>query len=228
MKLIYTISLVIVFCINPAHAFLGDYNSATDYDSAVIAAIKQKTNVSYKFENDRSINTTNKIFSIGLSKTLNSRAKLFGSFNYKVDGEIDEIGYELESGYSTSFGGGYSFIDQDTFILEGHGQLDYLIEEIYKSSDASRKYSLSGYNLLTGLIAKYSLHYNFSVYTGIQLLLLSSIEEERSWSESRDVEMEDSVGAEIGCFYDEESWFLKAEYEFGMGDGFGLTTGIKF
>lgn len=223
-------NLTVFSGVAPSHAFMGEYNSTSAFDTAIMATVRQTSEITYKVDNGSTITLMKRELVLGASKTLSSKVKVYGGFNYAFDGEIEHADYDLEEGYAATIGGRYGLVDQNTYAVNCYAQLDYTFEGVYKNPDLEKEYSIDGYGVLVGLLGKYRLFYNFSAYAALEVLALSDFNEERDWqgAEQHDVELENSVGVKLGLFYDQYSWFLRGDFNYGMGTGFGLTGGMKF
>ena len=94
-----------------ANAFIGDYNSEEKSDMAFITSVRQKTDT-YKLYDSSAIKLERNVASIGLSKGIGSRFKLYGGLDYILSGEIDSLGYSLDKGYSFVAGANFVFVNQ--------------------------------------------------------------------------------------------------------------------
>lgn len=207
-----------------------DYNSNTGDDMAVTLTLK-RCEADYEVSDNEDWDLERRTLIIGLSKTIQQRAKVFGSFNWGLDGEIDDLPYDLDHSYSVTGGGSYVFYDQNIYSISGFGQLEYTIEEEYEYSDADSTITFDGYEVLAGVLGKYNFHPNFSAYGILQFMLLSDLTGEAKapgLSGEGDVERDNSFGFKIGGIYDQPSWFAKLELSAGIDRGFALTGGMKF
>jgi hypothetical protein len=217
---------VILTWSNPLYAFMGDYNSVTGNDMAVIGGYKS-TEIAYKDKDDYVYNVERQMFFIGVSKTMNSKLKLFGGFNHALDGKIDDTEWEPDNGYSLIGGVDYTFLNKNKFSVSGFGRLDYLNDDW--KGDGGGSITIDGYELSTGVMGKYHLTPKVSAFATAEIIPFSDL----TWKNSTngyqsDVERDDTFGLQAGVMYDGGPWFVKGGFYMGMEDGFGLSGGMKF
>jgi hypothetical protein len=225
-----TLSLVGLPFISPAHAFIGEYNSATGNDAAFMLSFKS-SDVDYEDSSDLEADVERKSLLFGASKTINSKVKVYGSFNWGLDGKIDEYGYDLEHGYGVTCGGSYIFQEQPLYTVSGFGQLNYIFDEEYEYSEADADITFDGYEVMVGVMGKYKINMNFSAFGALQIMMISDINAEYAVSGSEydlDLERDDTFGMKFGAIYDDLNWFVKGELEIGVDRGYTLTGGMKF
>lgn len=218
----------------PVYAFLGEYNSATGNDMAFIAMFKS-TDVDYEDSYDSEFDVERKALILGASKAVMNNIKVFGTFNWALDGKIEDSGFDLDHGYALSTGGSYTFLDHGTYSVSGYAQLDYIIEEQHENSQANADITLDGFEILTGVMGKYNVNENFSVFGAMQFMLISDLTADVDAPASSgfndreyDVERDDTFGFKIGGIYDQPIWFLKFEFCLGMDNGYAFSGGMKF
>ena len=218
---------VVLVGVNPVYAFMGDYKSLTGNDMAFIGGFKS-TEISYDVENSNNeADIERKVLSVGISKTMNSNLKVYGVFNYVMDGDIDDTSYESDSGYSLSGGAGYTFFKQNNISVSGFGQLDYILKDDWEG-DGSASLSITGYELLGGVMGKYHLNPNVSIFASAIVAPFSDITADPESGSDIDFEREDMFGLQAGVIYDKDTWFVRGEFDIGMESGFGVSGGYKF
>ncbi len=228
--ILFTVGIVWsgLMCIPQANAFIGEYNSSTGNDMAGMLTIKSSS-MDYEDSYNSDLEVERKLLVFGFSKSLLSKIKLFGSFNWGIDGEIDDLGFDLDHGYSFTGAGSYIFIDQGKYSVSGFGQFDYIFKEEYENDGIDL--SMDGYEMLIGAMGKYNFNPKLSAFANLEILLLSDLTVEldsSNFSQDIDVEREGSFGIRFGGIYNEPQWFLKGEFAIGMDIGFAFTGGMKF
>lgn len=228
MKRILLILLLMgLFLFDPAYAFIGEYNSTTGNDMALLLTFKS-CEADYEDSSDVDFDVERKTLIFGVSKAILSKGKVYGGFNWGLDGEIDDTGYDLDHGYSLTAGGSYTFYDNFAYAISGFGQLDYIIEEEHEHVNSNATISLDGFETFFGVMGKYNFNPYLSAYGVVQLMLLSDLTADLNTYGDIDVERDDSLGFKFGVIYDQVVWFLKGEMGIGMDSGFALTGGMKF
>lgn len=209
------------------YAFIGDYKSLTGNDTAVIGGFKS-TEISYDIEGSSDEDDIErKVLSVGVSKTINSNLKAYGVFNYVMDGDIDDSSYESDGGYSLSGGAGYTFFKQNNISVSGFGQLDYILKDDW-DGDGGATFSITGYELLGGVMGKYHFNPNISVFASAIVTPFSDMTADPENGSDLDFEREDMFGLQTGVTYDQDTWFVKGELHIMMESGIGISGGYKF
>lgn len=211
-------------------AYGFEYNSVTGNDTAVMLTFR-KCEADYEDSNDNDVDLERRTLIIGVTQTIQSNLKIFGSFNWGLDGEVDDEPYELDHGYSVTGGGSFTFYDQTIYSISAFGQMEYFIEEEYEYSDINSSITADGYEVLAGVLGKYNFNSNFSAYGILQFVLLSDITAEYDLpgdDSETDFERDNSFGFKIGGIYDQSNWFAKLELSAGVDPGFAMTGGMKF
>jgi predicted porin len=216
--------------VTPIHAFMGEFISTDGKDMALIAGFR-RSDIDYESSDTDAGDIDRTIYSIGLSKSVTPKIKVFGSFNYTADGELGGNNADLDSGYSLTAGAGYTFWEQEKYSLEAYGELNYIIEEKFEHAQTDRDLTLDGYELIAGVMGSYHIHPRLDAYGALQYVTLSDLTMDVSSptiDENWDIEREDRLGAKLGLIYDLSAWFVKAEVGMVSEQGIGVYCGLKF
>jgi predicted porin len=214
---------------NSLYALMGDYNSVTGNDMAVIGGYKSTKNT-YKTKVDDDIgNIERQVLFVGVSRTMNPKLKLFGGYNYIMDSELEDAdeGLETDNAYSLIGGADYTFFNKSNYSVSAFGQLDYLNNN-WKWPNGKPN-TIDGYELSAGLMGKYHFDPNVSVFATAKAIPWSDLTWKNSATEyESDVERDDTFGFQAGVMYDSGPWFVSGGIYTGMEEGFGLSGGKKF
>jgi hypothetical protein len=232
-------------------AFPGDYKSLTGNDMAFIISYNS-TDITYHIKDvegdDEDLEVEHQVISAGICKTINSKLKLYGAFNFFIDGELSVSDLNLRTedieskqGYFLTGEIGYTFLDQSKFSVSGFARIDYLFEDEWKINEVIltiEDYELvvaediliaiEGYEVIAGVMGKYDITPHFSIFATGRGIPFSDLTFEIERVVEFDLERKDIFGLQAGGVFDKDKWFVKGQYDFGMESGFGVSGGIKF
>jgi hypothetical protein len=212
-----------------AHAFTGEYISEYGDDKAVLASFKS-SDINYKSDDIEAGDIDRKIFSVGLSKAINEKAKVFGGFNYVYGGELGGLDADLDAGYSMAVAGSYVFWRFYEYTVQGYGQFNYIIDETFKASRRDTDYSFGGYEFIFGMMGDYHIQPRLHLFVAFEMVPFSDFSMDVSGdavSEDWSIEREGSIGLKGGLIYDLSKWFLKGTVNVGSERAIGISAGMK-
>lgn len=229
----------LVILANPVMATIGEKPYVDTKNSGLeLSGFISKSEITYKYLDDTvlhgkddTFNVERMLIGLTLSKGVNNKLNIYGTFNYLFDGTyndedhrlgggVENLDHDKDNGYMLSAGAKYMVIQSGK--LSGHinGQIDYIIEEKYSGDyriatgggphNATGEVELSGYEFTLGACLKYELDTNFAAYASLSLAPLMDLSYDyklsgtrlRTYTSDGDIEREDMIGFRIGASYD--------------------------
>lgn len=179
------------------------------------------------------------VIGINLSKNINKKLKVFGTFGYLMDGDLQRSGatasFELDDAYHLSAGAGYKVFDSGPASVNIYGQFDYILEETYSVTAGTTvvDLELEGFEVTIGGVFNYQIDPKLSAFAGVSFVPIEEIEATMSapgfLDSNYDLERKDQLGVKIGGQYRiDNRWVIRGEANFGSATAYGLSIGAKF
>jgi hypothetical protein len=222
--------VVYLIGITSAYAFTGEYISKYGDDMALFASFKS-SDINYQSDDIDAGDIDRKIFSVGLSKAVNPKAKVFGGFNYVYDGELGGLDADLDAGYSIAVAGSYIFWTFYEYTAQGYGRFNYIFDETFKESRNDTDFSFGGYEFIFGIMGNWHIQPRIHVFVAFEMVPFSAFTMDVSSDVIREdwsIEREAMIGLKGGLIYDFSKWFLKGTVNVGSERAVGLSGGMKF
>ena len=216
--------------VTSAYAFTGEYISEYGDDMAVFASFKS-SDINYESDDTDAGDIDRKMFSVGLSKAINPKTKVFGGFNYVYDGELGGLDADLDAGYSIAVAGSYVLWRFYEYTIQGYGQFNYIFDEAFKDSRSDTDFSFKGYEFIFGMMGDYHIQPRFHVFVAFEIVPFSDFTMDVSSDVIREdwsVEREVWIGLKGGLICDFSKWFIKGEINVGSERAIGILSGMKF